>query len=236
MFRADEQVLRKASAWYKVTYMDEIDPRRPILSFPWTVADVLVVLKERFSREPRLNRLELYLNKYYIYLDTQRNDRRKFLHSMHANVKTVIGNILSPNTEDIIDLDFCGLLKNQSTLNVATTKSQLENISKALKKKGIMKMNNRIQDLCYCVTSNENAYVRFIVDARVINLSKAMKRYLMKRSMLLKPAQFLLNLLQDIFTIDSDRYNFSDLIAVMIVFFFTIEQRYFQRIMFFQSW
>lgn len=43
--------------------MDEIDPRRPILSFPWTVADVLVVLKDRFSREPRLNRLEVYLNK-----------------------------------------------------------------------------------------------------------------------------------------------------------------------------
>lgn len=100
----------------------------------------------------------------------------------------------------------------------------------------MMKMNNRNQDLCYCVTSKESAYVRFIVDARIINLSKAVKRYLMERPMLLKPVQFLLDLLQNIFTIDSDRYNFSDIIAVMIVFFFTIEQRDFQRIIFFQSW
>lgn len=31
---------------------------------------------------------------------------------MYIYVKIVIGNILSLNIEDIIDLDFCGFLKN----------------------------------------------------------------------------------------------------------------------------
>lgn len=61
--KKDEYVFQKASAWYKVTYMNEKETYRQIRSFPWIVADILVLLK-RCHCEPRLNRFEIFLTEY----------------------------------------------------------------------------------------------------------------------------------------------------------------------------
>lgn len=217
--KKDEYVFQKASAWYKVTYMNEKETYRQIRSFPWIVADILVLLK-RCHCEPRLNRFEIFLTEYYRLSQTNRDVRDKILKIMYTNVKTLLRSILTKDDElIIIGLELCGLLKSQNNINIATTGLKLKMITEALKEQGIKKTEKPIHDPCYCVTINENAYARFVTDARLIKLSKVMKNHLSKNLMSYKPVvQFLLDVLQDVFPTDSDSYVFSDLIAIMIIF------------------
>lgn len=46
------EILRKASAWYAVTYRRDFDNPEPLISFPWVIADVIGLLKED-KREKR---------------------------------------------------------------------------------------------------------------------------------------------------------------------------------------
>lgn len=217
--KKDEYVFQKASAWYKVTYMNEKETYRQIRSFPWIVADILVLLK-RCHCEPRLNRFEIFLTEYYRLSQTNRDVRDKILKIMYTNVKTLLRSIVTKDDElIIIGLELCGLLKSQNNINIATTGLKLKMITEALKEQGIKKTEKPIHDPCYCVTINENAYARFVTDARLIKLSKVMKNHLSKNLMSYKPVvQFLLDVLQDVFPTDSDSYVFSDLIAIMIIF------------------
>lgn len=217
--KKDEYVFQKASAWYKVTYMNEKETYRQIRSFPWIVADILVLLK-RCHCEPRLNRFEIFLTEYYRLSQTNRDVRDKILKIMYTNVKTLLRSIVTKDDElIIIGLELCGLLKSQNNINIATTGLKLKMITEALKEQGIKKTEKPIHDPCYCVTINENAYARFVTDARLIKLSKVMKNHLSKKLMSYKPVvQFLLDVLQDVFPTDSDSYVFSDLIAIMIIF------------------
>lgn len=47
----DSEILRKASAWYVVTYRRDFDNPEPLLSFPWVIADVIGLLKEDKSEK-----------------------------------------------------------------------------------------------------------------------------------------------------------------------------------------
>lgn len=219
VLKKDEHVLRKASAWYKVTYMNEKETYRHIRSFPWIVADILVLLK-RSHCKPRLNRYETFLTEYYRLSQTNRDVRDKILNIMCTNVKTLLRSILTKDDElIIIGLELCGLMKSQNNLNIAIPGLKLKMITEALKKQGIKKADKPIRDPCHYVTNNENAYARFVVDARIIKLSKVMKTHLSEKLMNYKPVvQFLLDVLQDVFPVDSDSFVFSDLIAIMILF------------------
>lgn len=135
--KKDEYVFQKASAWYKVTYMNEKETYRQIRSFPWIVADILVLLK-RCHCEPRLNRFEIFLTEYYRLSQTNRDVRDKILKIMYTNVKTLLRSILTKDDElIIIGLELCGLLKSQNNINIATTGLKLKMITEALKEQGI---------------------------------------------------------------------------------------------------
>lgn len=61
--KTDIGVMWKALAWYQATYTSE-DTFQSILSFPWIVADVLVILKKS-TNVTRVSTLGLFLQKYY---------------------------------------------------------------------------------------------------------------------------------------------------------------------------
>lgn len=218
--KEDPRVLQKASAWYHVTYVDEMNSSRNILSFPWTVADILVLMKKSFSNYPQNCSLKDSLHEFYKLQQTKRNERDKWLKIMYSNVQNLLN--MSSNAEfskRIIGLEFSGLLKSEVNLNVGTTRLQLEVITKALKDMDIMEIPKSFEDPCYCVTYNENAYVRFVSDVSIINLSSVMKEYFSERCKMLVPvAQFLLDMLQDIFPVNSNGFVFSDLGAIAILY------------------
>lgn len=139
---------------------------------------------------------------------------------MYSNVQNLLN--ISSNDEfskRIIGLEFSGLLKREVNLNVGTTQSHFEVITKTLKDMDIRKIPKPFQDPCYCVTNNENEYVRFVSDVSIINLSSTMKEYFSQRCKMLVPvAQFLLDMLQDIFPVNSNGYVFSDLGAIAILY------------------
>lgn len=220
--KEDVRVLRKASAWYKVTYFHGRNSSRKILSFPWTIYDVLLLLKNPSHRGLQPNKLEVCLNDFYSFSQHMRKNRNRVLDRLYTDAKTYLSHNLRRNVEfNVIGLDSCGLfLKNQNNLNVELPGLSLETINKIFKKHGILKINKPIQDPCYFASKTETAYVRFIIDSRIVNLSKAAERFFSKRSVLLKPiVQFLLDILQKILPFDSDSYVFCDLIAITIVYY-----------------
>lgn len=97
---------------------------------------------------------------------------------------------------------------------------QLEIITNAMEEHGIVRIENKFQSriLCYRVTNDENAFVGFVTDSRIINLSKTMEQYLSKKFKLKPIVQFLLDILQDMFPKDTCSYLFSDLIIAVIVY------------------
>lgn len=202
--KEDPRVIHKASAWYKVTYEYENKAIRQVLSFPWVVADVLAPLKKKSILKPYSSRITDVLNGFY---DTSKAENcyiDYYLQLMHVNVKTLLGNVLCNNAEfKPIGLGFCGILKSQVSLLIATSEMQLEIITNAMEEHGKVRIENKFQSriLCYRVTNDENAFVGFVTDSRIINLSKTMEQYLSKFK--LKPiVQFLLDILQDMFPKD----------------------------------
>lgn len=220
--KEDVRILRKASAWYKVTYNHERNSTRTILSFPWTIFDVLLLLKNSSHRKLQPNKLEVSLNEFNSFSQHMRKNRNTVLQRLYTDAKTILRHNLRKNDEiNVIGLESCGLfLKNQNNLNVELPGLSLETINKIFKKHGILKINKPIQDPCYFASKTVTAYVRFITDSRIVNLSKAMERFFSKRPVLLKPiVQFLMDILQKILPVDSDSYVFCDLIAITIVYY-----------------
>lgn len=183
--KEDVRVLRKASAWYKVTYSQGRTSTRTILSFPWTIFDVLLLLKNSSHRKLQPNKLEVSLNEFNSFSQHMRKNRNKVLQRLYTDAKTILSHNLRKNVEfNVIGLESCGLFfKNQNNLNVELPGLSLETINKIFKKYGILKINKPIQDPCYFASKTDTAYVRFITDSRIVNLSKSTERFFFLRDL-----------------------------------------------------
>lgn len=220
VFKDDQRVIHKAYAWYKVTYEYENKAIRQILSFPWVVADVLALIKKKSTRESYSSRITDSLNRSYDALKAENEATAYYLQQLQENVKTLLGNVMYNNADlKPIGLGFCGILKSQASLLLGTSEMQLEIISKAMKERGIVRIENKFQSqiLCYRLMSDENGFVGFVTDGRIINLSETLEKDLLIKLKSKPIVQFLLNILQETFPKDTCSYLFSDLIVGVIV-------------------
>ena len=217
---ANRRVISKALAWYKVTYTNEGDPVRPVLSFPWIVADVLVT-----NKKPSLHNQEsifdAILNEYYDATQIERNYEISTLKLIKGKVQRLLCDVHSENIECIIlGLECSGILNGQRTFNIAIKGLQMHEIEEKMSKQGIIK---RTGDLCYIMTDTENYHVRIINDDRIVTLSSTVQEDLTKARHLRLVTQCLQDLLrpvlQGILPVDSKGHHFCDLIAAVIVCF-----------------
>ena len=215
---ADRRVISKALAWYKVTYTNEVDFVRPILSFPWIVADILVTI-EKPSIHYQESRLDAILNEYYDATQTDRNHENVSLKLIKEKVRKLLWDVHSENVECVsLGLECSGVLNGQEIFNIAIKGLKLHEIEEKMTKQGVIKTS---EDPCYIVTHTEKEiyYVRIINDDRIVTLSKTIQGYLSKASHLRPVAQCLNQLLRPVLPVDSKGHHFCDLVAASIVYF-----------------
>lgn len=225
--KSDSRVLKKALAWYLVTYdskyyqKQHLDPSRPILSSPWIVADILVILKR--SRNIQPNRLDHFLKDYYTVSEIHRKHEIVSLNLIKEKIKSILGNYRRENVEFItMGLEFSGTFKRTRILNMMILGMTRHEIMEKMKEQGYVNISGPSQDPSYLITNNgkKEGYVRIITDSNITKLSTLMKDYLSHCDHLRPVVQFLKDLLlKDTLLDNSNILSFADLIAVTIVFF-----------------
>ena len=221
---ADRRVIAKALAWYTVTYTNEVDSVRPILSFPWIVADVLVTNEKPYLHNQE-SRLDGILTEYYDATQTDRNHEKFSLNLIKEKFRRLLWDVHRENVECIsLGLECSGILNGQQTFNIAIKGLQLHEIEEKMTKQGIIKTS---EDPCYILndTEIERCNVRIINDGRIVTLSSTLQEYLSKARHL-KPVtciqclqELLRPVLQGILPVDSKGHHFCDLVAALIVCF-----------------
>ena len=222
--KTDIGVMWKALAWYQATYTSE-DTLQPILSFPWIVADVLVILKKS-TNVSRVSTLGLYLQKYYNEYKNEQKREMSALNRMKHIVETLLAvhrgsQVVSNFNVSIVGLEVCGILKSQTNLNIAIDGLPFYKIHETLEEKGIERFNIKgSQDPCYFISnSGKQFYTRFLTDKRLKALSRFMEMFLVGSTRHLRPiVQFLCDILQNIFPVHSNAYIFLDVFAAVVVY------------------
>ena len=225
--KSDSRVLKKALAWYLVTYdskydqKQHLDPSRPILSFPWIVADILVILKR--SRNVQPNRLDHFLKDYYTVSEIHRKHEIVSLNLIKEKIKSILGHYRRENVEFItMGLEFSGTFKRTRILNMMILGMTRHEIMEKMKEQGYVNISGPSQEPSYLITNNgkKEGCVRIITDSNITKFSTLMKEYLSHCDHLRPVVQFLKDLLlKDTLLDNSNILSFADLIAVTIVFF-----------------
>lgn len=83
-------ILRKALAWYKVTFEEKDSQTNQILSFPWTVGDILCQMKLKGLRDDAFEKIDRSLETKIRFYESDRKQTSIFLQHLRQTVQTNI--------------------------------------------------------------------------------------------------------------------------------------------------
>ncbi|XP_061186419.1 LOW QUALITY PROTEIN: uncharacterized protein LOC133194482 [Saccostrea echinata] len=206
-----EQMIRKASAWYTVTYKNQTRSSRLLLSFPWIVADILSLKKYEQIQINSLKRIELSLEKR---MKQSEKDRMKGLSAYNVCVQLVEQNIPRNLHLEWLALSGNGIvLPGDHNQYLGMTRGDLKPIISTIQRLSNSTIPIEIDTfsgkLCFPFKLEDgmDGLIIIITDDMIINKSKIVNKVLEKYSFLTSDVQFLTEEFRESLTVETSGHE-----------------------------
>lgn len=214
-------ILRKALAWYKVTFEEKDSQTNQILSFPWTVGDILCQMTLKGLRDDAFEKIDRSLETKIRFYESDRKQTSIFLQHLRQTVQTNIPHDIPLKWitchEHGIILPKCFIefleIKNEDLGKCISCLENIEDIS--FKADFPREAPFSIQ-----VKNNKSleGFMTLVTDEKIIEMSRNMNKFLCQYPSLRHIAQYILeNLLEQVDAVKPNDVVIAWMIPIMLL-------------------
>lgn len=214
-------ILRKALAWYKVTFEEKECQTNQILSFPWTVGDIFCQMKLKGMRDDAFEKIDRSLEAKIRFYESDRNQTSIFLQHLRQTVQTNIPRdihlkwITCPEHGIILPKCFNEFLEIKNE-DLGKCISCLENVEDISFKADFP----REAPFSIKVKNNKSleGFMTLVTDEKIIEISRKMNKFLCQYPSLRYIAQFVLQkLLEQVDAVKPNDVVIAWMIPIMLL-------------------